>query len=69
MNSNTPTLYIISSWQQAEEIQKSARRWMFGSNVTKVPVEQIDDWYSTQGTIEWHDASRTSWKKHIRKHM
>jgi hypothetical protein len=66
MNPNTTTLFIISSWQQADEIQKVAREL---KGVNKVPLEQVDDWYSVQGTIEWHDASHSLWKKKIQNHM
>lgn len=57
------TLYIISTWQQAQEIQTNLLRL-----VPKSPIIQ-NEWYKEQGMIEWHDATHSQWKKNIQKHM
>lgn len=65
---NINTLFIINSWQQAQEIQDKIIQ-SSSLETQRSPKILCDEWYYSQGEIEWYDVNNSNWKNNIQSHM
>ena len=63
----TSSLQIIYDWKQAENVKQMVIK-SCSKETQKSPIV-FCEWFSEQGSIEWHDASITKWSPRMVEHL